>query len=202
MPTEKHIHHRNLLIALQKAFVSQGGILKEETEVTEILHRKERFRGVKLGTGEEIASESGVLAAGAWSCRFTFPECKEIRPIKGQIISARNQGQYRLSHMIRTPRVYLVQKSDETIRIGATSEEKGFDQTPSCGAALQLLQSAWEVFPAIEEFSFDALESASRPVTKSDLPIIKESSIQGFYFAMGHGRGGILFAPYTAYQLT
>ena len=195
LPTERQIHHRRLIEALKRAFLSRGGILRERVEVAEILQEKECFRGVRLKTGEEIGSPIGVLAAGAWSSRF----CKEIRPVKGQIVSA-HSNRYQLSHMIRTPRVYLAQKNDGTMRVGATSEEKGFDGTPYCGAALQILQSAFEIFPAIEEFAFDGLEASFRPMSKTDLPIIQKSAIEGFHLAIGHGRGGILFAPYTAYK--
>jgi glycine oxidase len=201
LPTEKQIHHRALIHALQSAFVSQGGILKEGAEVSEILQKNNHFTGVMLSTGEEFRSERGVLAAGAWSSLFSFPECKEIRPVKGQIISARTPARLRLSHMVRTPRVYLAQKSDGTLRIGASSEEKGFDQTASCGAVLQLLESTFEIFPAIEEVVFEGAEVAFRPVSKTDLPIVQSSSLSGFHFAIGHGRGGILLTPYTAYQM-
>ncbi len=198
LPDEKQIEQRSLILALEKAFRSRGGQIRENSEVVEFLCSSQAFAGVKLSSQEEITSKRGVLACGAWSSSFPFPECREIRPVKGQILRAKTE--FKLSSMIRTPRVYLAQKNDLSICIGSTSEEKGFDRTSTCGAALQLLECAREVFPALDECTFESLEVNFRPVAKSDLPILKESPISGLHFAMGHGRGGILLAPYTAYR--
>ena len=49
-------------------------------------------------------------------------------------------------------KTYLIPKSDNTLLIGATVEEQGTDESITAGGILSLLESAWRILPAIEDY--------------------------------------------------
>jgi len=169
LPTECQIDNRRLILALIKAFRNRGGILHEESL---------------------MQSETGLVinARGAAAD-------PRIRPNKGQILTLFAPASLRPAHVIRSPRVYLVPKTNGSVRVGATSEEKGSSEI-TAGAIRELLNAAVEIFPAVEEMSFQEAASAFRPLGLDRLPLIEEKG--NTILASGHGRAGILLAPYTA----
>jgi glycine oxidase len=142
-----------------------------------------------------------VLAAGAWSTAGLRSPVEHVgvRPVKGQVVRLR--GAPLVSHCIRTPRVYIVPRSDGEIVIGATSEERGFDLSTNAGAVRDLLRRAWEVLPGIDELAIEELCVGFRPAVRDHLPVLGTSGIDGLYLATGHHRHGILLAPATAQEL-
>lgn len=168
IPNEAHIQNQKLLEALKIAFETCGGVLHEHFPV------------------DKLEGPCVIDCRGAWS--------ESVYPNKGQILTLAMPSGMSLNHMIRTPRVYLVAKNDGTLRVGATSEEVGFDQTVKAGAVLELLQAAYEVVPAIAQMPLQKAEANFRPASLDGLPCIDGKR------ATGHGRSGILLAPYTAYE--
>jgi len=170
LPTEWQIDNRRLIAALIAAFRKQGGELFEESSFPE---------GSDL-----VVNASGAVAD------------PRIRPNKGQILTLEAKPPLSLSRVIRSPRVYLVPKSDGTVRVGATSEEVGFDLDITAGKIRELLNAAEEIVPAVEEMAFKEALAAFRPATVDRFPLIEEK--ENTILAAGHGRAGILLAPYTA----
>lgn len=176
VPGDAHIDPMCLLNALKEAFLNLGGVIKQKEVKT-------------LPSGEV------VVAAGAWSGGFGLP----IRPLKGEIMTVK--GNLSLKHMIRSPRIYLAPGPAGTIRLGATSGELGFGLEARGESVRNLLQDSWEVMPALDQMSVMSIDVGLRPQTEDRLPCIGESNKRGIFHASGHGRGGILLAPYTAYKL-
>ena len=199
IPSETHIQNRKLLESLKTAFQNQGGILHEHCPVQRLWIHDGCLRG--LWTTEPIAGNFVINTAGAWADLIHTISSAPIYPNKGQILTLSMSAGMTLSHMIRTPRVYLVPKSDGLLRVGATSEEVGFDQTVTAGAVLGLLQAAYEVIPAIACLPLQEAEAKLRPASYDRLPCIEETELKGYFRAVGHGRSGILLAPYTAYEM-
>lgn len=170
LPTEWHIDNRRLIAALIEAIRMKGGILHEEISFPEGNH---------------------PLMINASGC-FADPR---IRPNKGQIITLEEHPSFRLSHVVRSPRIYMAPKK-EMLRIGASSEDVGFDPTIQAAKMRDLLNAAVEIVPAIQEMAFHEVLSAFRPMTEDRLPLIEEN--ENVILAAGHGRCGILLAPYTA----
>lgn len=202
LPQDQHIDNRALVQALKEAFLKHGGIIKEHSpatgfEFTEDIH--------KVHTDEEVFHATDiVMAAGAWSNSIPgIPEELRIpvRPVKGQIITLKMTEEVQLEHMIRTPRVYLCPKEDGTIRIGATSEEKGFNTDPTAGGMKDLLENAWEALPSIYDLPVTEFFGSLRPASPDHYPMIGKTQQKGFYYAAGFYRHGILLAPVTAYHL-
>ncbi len=202
LPQDQHIDNRALVQALKEAFVKHGGIIKEHSEATGFEFTEDIH---KVHTDEEVFHATDiVMAAGAWSNSIPgIPEELRIpvRPVKGQIITLKMTEEVQLEHMIRTPRVYLCPKEDGTIRVGATSEEKGFNTDPTAGGMKDLLENAWEALPSIYDLPVTEFFGSLRPASPDHYPMIGKTQQKGFYYAAGFYRHGILLAPVTAYHL-
>jgi glycine oxidase len=102
-----------------------------------------------------------------------------------------------LRHVVWAPKIYLVPRLDGRLLIGATVEERGFNQDLTAGGVLSLLEAAWRALPTIEELPIDEMWVGFRPGSRDDAPILGPTSIEGFSVATGHHRNGILLAPIT-----
>ena len=67
---------------------------------------------------------------------------------------------------------YVVPRGDGRYVIGATMEERGFDQTVTAGAVFELLRNASELLPGVSELVIDELSAGFRPGTPDNAPII------------------------------
>ena len=94
--------------------------------------------------------------------------------------------------------VYLVPRADGEVVVGATMEERGFDDTVTAGGMWELLRDARVVLPVVTELELVEAWAGLRPGTPDNLPLIGASALDGLVLATGHGRNGILLAPLTA----
>jgi glycine oxidase len=73
-----------------------------------------------------------VNCAGAWSGQLPFGQSASqslpTRPVKGQMLCLAMQPRTLLKHVIRSPKAYLIPRSDGRLLVGATVEEAGFDK--------------------------------------------------------------------------
>lgn len=200
---EGQIDNRALIQSLIKALEQQGTKLLEKTRVKEVLVKKKNISGIRLENGQEVISDIVINASGAWMSHILWPDHPpHVRPIKGQIVTLKMENSFHLDRTIRTQRVYLVPKSDGKLRVGATNEDIGFDQKVTVKAILELLQNAYNILPASENLELEETLVSFRPVIFNHQPYIAPSSlIKGLFHAIGHGRHGILLAPYTAYTM-
>jgi glycine oxidase len=188
---------RRLCAALATALRAAGGTLHEGAEVAAL-----RTGAVQLASGETIAAEQVVIAAGAWSGSIGgVPETAQVplRPVKGQILRLRDPaGPGLVTCVVRMPGGYLVPRGDGRYVLGATVEERGFDTTVTAGAAFELLRDAAELVPGLSELVIDELTAGLRPATPDNYPAIGPGALPGLHWAVGHYRNGILLTPITA----
>jgi glycine oxidase len=104
----------------------------------------------------------------------------------------------KLRHVIRSPEVYLVPRSDGRLLIGATVEEAGYDKRVVGDTIQRMHRAAIEMFPALANARVLEDWAGLRPGTPDDLPILGATEIPGYFAATGHFRDGILLAPITA----
>ena len=189
LEADKQINNRSLIGALGKAFEELGG---------EIIQQP-----VDNLAAIEPSALTTIIAAGAYANNVSpaLQQSNPVRPVKGQIIMLRATEQFKLQHMIRSPRGYVLQKDDGRIIVGATAEEKGFDTSVTAGAVMDMLRNAYEVLPMTYELEVTEISAGLRPATRSHLPEIGYSGHSNVFHAIGHYRHGILLAPYTAYHL-
>jgi glycine oxidase len=201
---DHQVDPRLLGAALKAAFVKAGGVLLENTPVTDLRLGDGVLRGVTAG-GRDFTPARLVIAAGAWSGLLPgLPERVRppVRPVKGQLVAVRRPKPSFLQHIIRAPRAYIAPKSDGRIIVGATVEEMGFNRDMTAGGLYDLLRAAWETLPGVYELPIQEMWCGFRPGSRDNAPILGESAIPGVYMATGHYRNGILFAPATAVHMS
>lgn len=120
------------------------------------------------------------------------------RPVKGQMLCVAMPEKEFVRHVIRTPDVYLIPRSDGRMLIGATQEEAGFDKQTVPQTIQKLRQEAFNLFPKLADARFLEAWAGLRPGTPDALPILGATETPGYYVATGHFRDGILLAPVTA----
>ena len=151
--------------------------------------------GVETSAGA-VHADQVVVAAGSWSGALGDVP---VRPVKGQILRLRRaSGVPPLTErLVRTPRCYVVDRPSGEVVIGATVEERGFDDRVTADGVYRLLEAAYEVLPDAAELEWVEASARLRPGTPSNEPIIGRDS-SGVVWATGHYRNGILLAPITA----
>ena len=194
---------RALTGALLAAFERAGGELLTYTQVAAVSIAGDRVGGVELVDGDVVEAEQVVIAAGPWSGEhFGLPAEAQVplRPVKGQILALRDPaGPGMLAHVIRMQPGYLVPRGDGRYVLGATVEERGFDQSATAGAVFELLRDATELVPGVSEWVIEELMVGTRPGTPDNLPILGPSPVLGgLHWATGHHRHGIMLTPLTA----
>jgi glycine oxidase len=201
-PQDHQVDNRKLAQALRIAAERAGVEIREHQPVKELVVQGGQARGVVLDDGTKVAVDIVVLAAGAWSRKIGgLPPDRRppVRPIKGQMLALRmDPADPLLTHVLWAPGAYLVPRRDGRLIIGATVEEKGFDETITAGGLLTLLEAAWRAIPAVEELPVDEIWVGHRPGSRDDAPILGHGPLDGLFYATGHHRNGILLAPVTA----
>ncbi len=200
-PNDHHVDNRRLVAALVRAFAAAGGTLHEHVAVDAVAIEAGRAVGV-VAAGEEHRADFVVLAAGARSREIAgLPDAVRppVRPVKGQMLALRmDRAAPILNHAVFGPNVYLVPRRDGRLLIGATVEERGFDDALTAGGVFGLLEAAWRLLPGIEELQIDEMWVGHRPTSRDDAPILGPTLIDGLVMATGHHRNGILQTPATA----
>jgi glycine oxidase len=200
-PNDHQVDSRRLVLALKRALLAAGGVLREHAEVRALDVEGGRAGGVIIGD-ERCVADVVVLAGGAWSAGLEgLPAAARppVRPVKGQMLALRmDPEQPMLRHVLWGPKGYLVPKADGRLIVGGTVEERGFDPDLTAGGVLALLEAAWRVLPSIEELPIDELWTGFRPTSRDDAPILGPTPVEGLFLATGHHRNGIFLTPLTA----
>ncbi len=200
-PGDHQVENRDLLRALVRAAELSGVSLHPNTPVEALETHNGRVEGVWIG-GELVRADAVIHATGAWAGSLAGlpPEAKPpVRPLKGQMLALQmDPAAPILSHVVWAPKTYLIPRLDGRLLIGATVEERGFDETITAGGLLSLLDTAWRALPTIEELPVVETWAGFRPTSRDDAPIFGPTSVEGLFMATGHHRNGILLAPLTA----
>jgi len=170
-------------------------------------NRDGRVDGVVLDDGSRLGAGTVVLAAGCWSPQVEgigAHVLPPIRPVKGQVLRLTVPAAARpfLDRTVRATvhgfHVYLVPREDGELVVGATQEEKGYDEVVTAGAVHQLLRDACELVPGLAELPLVEARAGLRPGSPDNAPLVGPSQRDGLVLATGHHRNGILLTPVTA----
>jgi glycine oxidase len=193
---ERSVDPRALTQAAWHAAKNRGVDFSSGDAVTAINLSDGRITGVTT-TKTAFLSEKVVNCAGAWSGgigRHPIP----TRPVKGQMLCLAVHPRDLLKHVIRTPKVYLIPRSDGRLLVGATVEEAGFDKRTDPDTIQRLHKAALELVPQLRDAKILEDWAGLRPGTPDALPILGTTPTPGYFAATGHFRDGILLAPITA----
>jgi glycine oxidase len=193
---ERSVDPRALASALLHAARKRGVDISSGDEVTSVNIARGRAVGVTTNK-TSFAATTIVNCAGAWSGQIA-PHAFPTRPVKGQMLYLVSRSRDLLKHVIRSPEVYVVPRSDGRILVGTTLEEAGFDKRTDPDTIQRLYRAAVALIPALKDVRILEDWAGLRPGTPDGLPILGETETPGYYVATGHFRDGILLAPVTA----
>jgi glycine oxidase len=193
---ESSVDPRALTAAALQTAKRRGVDISSGEEVTKINLSDGRVSGVTT-TKTTFHAPKVVNCAGAWSGQIA-PHAFPTRPVKGQMLCLLSPPRSRLKHVIRSPEIYLIPRSDGRILAGATVEEAGFDKRTDIATIQQLHRAALALVPELRDAKILEDWAGLRPGTPDALPILGATATPGYYVATGHFRDGILLAPITA----
>jgi glycine oxidase len=220
---ECSVDPRKLGNVLEKAARTLGADIVRGSAVKEIAVLAGHATGVRT-TKAYYPAAAVVNCAGAWAAQVQ-PFGVPTRPVKGQMVcvvpnthpptgsgqapskrslcgaSAGSRGPL-LRHVVRTPEVYVVPRSDGRMLLGATVEEAGYDKHVDPDTVQRLHRAAIAVVPEIGHMRLHDAWAGLRPGSPDGLPILGATSLKGYYAATGHYRDGIMLAPVTALLMT
>lgn len=157
-------------------------------------------REVHTASGEVFSTRAAVLATGAWASVYG------VTPLKGQLMRVQLPASlaglkevHRRGHTYILPRTVGPQAGSALI--GATLEDAGFDTEVNDEDLVELRRNAAELLPALGDAEAAPMIEAwagLRPVSADFMPLLGASGVAGEFYAVGHGRNGILLAPATA----
>jgi glycine oxidase len=200
------VDNRRYAAALREA-ARTAKVRSVRDRVLEVRVRGGRARGVRLASGDDIDSAHVVVAAGWGSGAVVgLPEALRtvVRPVKGQLLRLRHPAGvppligHTIRAIVRGMDVYLVPRAGGELIVGATSEERGPDETVTAGAVHDLLHDAMSVLPMTSELVLAETCVGLRPGTPDNGPVVGRCGPDGLLLATGHYRNGILMSPVTA----
>jgi len=196
---ERVVDPRALGAAAVKAAKHRGVDVSSGSEVTEILISDRRIGGLRTDK-TYYAAPVVVNCAGAWAGSLG-PEQFPTRPVKGQMLSVVGGPRNTPRHVIRSPKVYLVPRSDGRVLIGASVEEAGYDKRTTPTVIEEMHRAALRLMPALSGARILEAWAGLRPGTPDNLPILGATATPGYFVAAGHFRDGILLTPVTAHLM-
>ena len=175
------VHPKALREALLEAFRDLGGTyLRAEVEGIE---------GGRVHWREgALRARFVLLAVGAWGGRFGL----RVRPLKGEALLLWGEAP---PGPLFAGEGYLLSR-EGGVYVGATSRE-GWAEGVDLYGLRWLADYAHERFPLLEGARFRGAVFGFRPAGELFVGEVEE----GVYAAVGHGRNGVLLAPWTAKRL-
>jgi glycine oxidase len=193
---ERSVDPRQLAAAVIAAARHRGIDFSSGDHVLAVEMANGKASGVRTRK-TQFAAGMVVNCAGAWAGQigpYAFP----TRPVKGQMLCVVMPEKEMVRHVVRTPNVYLIPRSDGRMLIGTTVEEAGFDKQTVPATILKLRQAAVDLVPKLADTRILEAWAGLRPGTPDGLPILGTTPTPGYFVATGHFRDGILLAPVTA----
>jgi glycine oxidase len=193
---ERSVDPRGLTASATKAAKNHGVDFSSGDPVTAVNLSDGAASGVTT-TKTSFLADKVVNCAGAWSGQIG-PQKLPTRPVKGQMLCLVMPSRDFLKHVIRSPKGYLIPRSDGRLLVGATVEEAGFDKRTDVATIQSLHHAALELIPKLRDAKILENWAGLRPGTPDALPILGATTTPGYFVATGHFRDGILLAPITA----
>ena len=148
-----------------------------------------------------MQAEKLIICSGAWSNKLlesseniSFP----MRPVKGiSMIFETEKKMFKNNLWFKN--IYIAPREGNTLAIGATEDEKGFEEKVTLDEIFFLSKNIWESLPELEKLMFKEVRAGLRSTVIDGSPIIGQlEKNKNIICSFGHYRHGILLAPVTA----
>lgn len=206
---ETSLNPRKVLQALHKAFCRSGGYLscgkRGKVEAVEAVNNKQWTICTQAACPTRPVFDHIILATGGPPA-FALP----VRngPMSSHFYSARGQTVeieaplLKLQHILREGSFYITPRGADRYIIGASMQPGDLDRRARSAERKMLLAWARKCLPQLNQFEVIADHVGIRPMSFSGLPIMGQSRERpGMHWALGHGRNGVLLAPWSAKQI-
>ncbi|MEO8623237.1 MAG: FAD-dependent oxidoreductase [bacterium] len=153
----------------------------------------------RIASGDQVECASVLLATGAWGTALPgLPRALPVRPVRGELLTL---DALPIRHVTYGVGGYLVPRTNSLL-IGATSEESGFENRATPVGRASLLSIAKRAIPSLGSAPVADHWAGLRPVTPDALPILgRDPNTRALVYAVGFSRNGILLAPWAAREL-
>ena len=197
-PKDGSVDNVALMHALAEAVVREPRIDRLPDRVTSLDVAAARPTA-STASGERIECARILLASGAWAAGIAgLPRVIPVHPVRGELLLLACAP---ISHVTYGSGGYLVPRG-QTLLIGATSEDVGFESRTTGAGRASLLAIARRAIPALRQSAVLHHWAGLRPVSPDGLPILgADPDIPALLYACGFSRNGILLAPWSAGHL-
>jgi D-amino-acid dehydrogenase len=178
--------------------------LRESLQAQGVSMLRHEVTGVDGGevitaTGERIAFDRLVVAAGAWSGRIgrTAGDRALIESERGYNATLPTPGVRLAREVIFAERQFVATPLDMGLRIGGAAEFTGLEAAPNWRRSEALISLARRYLPHLDTRGA-RLWMGNRPTTPDTLPVIGRSARHAHvFYAFGHGHLGLTLGPTT-----
>ena len=193
-----------LLNALYKSLKILSVDLFENSRISHIEVKNNKFEYVKLNNDKKLHAHNLIITTGAWSDLFlkNINSTVNIKPIRGQIVCVQANNNT-IDKIILDGGHYLIPRLDGQILIGSTMEDVGFINNITEIVKEELLDWAYSIAPQLVDEKLIGHWTGLRPAIDNGKPVIGIiPNFKNIYINAGHFRKGILQAPASAKLLT
>ncbi len=195
LPSVAQVRNPRLVKALHGYLEERGVAIETGVEVQGFATRQGRIQGVKTRQGTFEAPRV-VLCSGAWSAGL-LPQLP-VEPVKGQMLVFAAQPGLVDKIVLHEGR-YLIPRRDGHILAGSTLEYTGFNKETTAEARETLLQTAYRLYPQLQDYPVERHWAGLRPGSPQGIPIIGEHpQIAGLFINTGHFRNGVIIGAASA----
>ena len=199
LPDVAQVRNPRLIKSLRGAVLARGVKLLERTSVTAWATDQQHIQHVDTTNGKLLAG-GYITCTGAWSqdVLTSFPPTKSIKPMRGQMLLFKAHPDL-LRHVIYQQGIYLIPRLDGHILVGSTVEDVGFDKSTLPETRQSLMNTAFELLPALRVATLVQHWSGLRPGSPDNIPTIaRHPEFENLYINAGHFRYGVTMAPASA----
>ena len=179
---------------------THGGEVRANSQLVDILVENDRFRGVRLYSGERIEADTLVLAAGIWSTKLAASLGLDIpmQAGKGYHKNIRKPSPCINVASVLAEKHVAVTPMGDVLRLSGTVEFSGIND--------RLVRRRLDMLSDAARLYFDGLDQCQtvsewcglRPCTADGLPVVGWAPRPaGVFIATGHARMGLTLGPIT-----
>lgn len=205
-PTDSNVVPSRAMAALQHELAQRGARLAWHSEVIGFRFDSKALQAIRLGSGEEIAADVFVLAAGSWSAKLGAAAGINVPLQAGKGYSLTLSSPRKLpkpAALLAEARVAVSQMGD-ALRVGGTMELSGLDGSIDPIRVRSIIDAFVRYYPDFsrDDFQGTAPWAGLRPCSPDGLPYIgRTSRASNLLVGTGHAMMGVSLGPITGMLL-
>ena len=201
LPDIAQMRNPRLVKSAKGSLDALGVAYKENTRVEQLKVVEGQVKGV-VANGDSYEADCVLIAGGAWSAEILKSQnAPAIQPVKGQMIIFKAPPGH-LKGIVLAGNRYLIPRKDGRILCGSTIEHTGFDKSINGNVKQQLIDSAIDILPSLEDFEVEHHWAGLRPGCPDGDPFIgMHDKTKGLYINAGHYRNGVILGIGSARKI-